>query len=452
MSTDKELFQADISDDALLNHLFEESASLNVYDKSVLNLAAGAPGPDLFEPLPDMMKKAVQHRMEIEMNNNNYLFQYGPTAGLWGMREALANFLTTMYGDKVQRENLILTCGATHGLHLLVSSMLVPNGVIFVEEYTYMIALQLFKEFPNFRIIEVPFTDKGVDVEKLNSIAKDIKKDTNYNTSEYKPFWAIFYTIPNFHNPTGVLLPPDKCKQLVNVARELDILVVCDDVYNLLYYGDEKSPPARLFSYDRPDEDGYSKGHVVSNGSFSKILAPGFRIGWMEVPQRLAVKFRLSGIMQSGGSVNNVMFGIVQSLIELGLMEKHCDWFRAVYADRMKVFCGILERHLPDGCSFERAQGGFFIWLKVPVDAGPFLAWCAKRGGPGAVPAIRFRLSSLSTSYSKAAGDVTKSTNSDGASTSQALRLTIAFHNSATLAKAAEDLCNKLKTYMKETS
>lgn len=117
----------------------------------------------------------------------------------------------------------------------------------------------------------------------------------------------------------------------------------------------------------------------------------------------------------------------------------------------MKVFSSTLEKHLPAGCSFEHAQGGFFIWLKVPIDAGPFLVWCAKRGGPGAVPAIRFRLSSLSTSYSKVAGDVTKSTNSGSALTSQALRLTIAFHDAETLAKAAEDLCTKLKTYMKET-
>lgn len=123
----------------------------------------------------------------------------------------------------------------------------------------------------------------------------------------------------------------EKCKFLVDVARKLDMIVVCDDVYNLLYYGDDKNPPARLFSYDNPKDEDYKGGNIVSNGSFSKILAPGFRVGWLEAPQRVVTKLKKSGLLQSGGSVNNVMFGIIQSIIELGKMEKHLDWYIQVY-------------------------------------------------------------------------------------------------------------------------
>jgi DNA-binding transcriptional MocR family regulator len=133
----------------------------------------------------------------------------------------------------------------------------------------------------------------GVDVDKLYEIVAKIKLENDWNVSADKPFWAMFYTIPNFHNPTGTLLPPSKCKSLVKAARDLDFLIACDDVYNLLYYTDEEHPPPRLFSYDDPKSDEY-KGHVISNGSFSKILAPGFRVGWMEMSPRLVSRFKQS--------------------------------------------------------------------------------------------------------------------------------------------------------------
>lgn len=128
-----------------------------------------------------------------------------------------------------------------------------------------------------------------------------------------------------------IIMITEKCKSLVEVVRKLDMVVVCDDVYNLLYYGNDENPPARLFSYDDPRDENYKGGNIISNGSFSKILAPGFRVGWLEAPQRIVTKLKQSGILQSGGSVNNVMFGIVQSLIELGKMEKHLDWYNQIY-------------------------------------------------------------------------------------------------------------------------
>ena len=99
----------------------------------------------------------------------------------------------------------------------------------------------------------------------------------------------MFYTIPTFHNPTGVVLSEDKSKRLIQMARKYDMIIVCDDVYNMLHYGKDSKAPKRLFAYDDPNDPDY-KGNVVSNGSFSKILGPGYRVGWMEMCSRLEKK------------------------------------------------------------------------------------------------------------------------------------------------------------------
>ncbi|PNF38871.1 hypothetical protein B7P43_G09905 [Cryptotermes secundus] len=261
------------------------------------------------------MKKEEEHA---------YLFQYGITSGLWEFREELAKFLSAKYGDKVHRQNLILTCGATHGLQMILTTIVQPNGVIFVEEASYMIALDALKQFSGMKMVTVPIDSEGVDIAAMENIVREEKSKGSWNVTEEKPFWAVFYTIPIFHNPTGITLPKKRCEALVRAARSLDFLVVCDDVYVLLHYGNAVHPPKRLFAYDATLE-GYAGGHVISNCSFSKIMAPGVRVGWLEAPARLINTFRASGYLRSGGGVNQYMAGLITSLLELGLEERLLD-------------------------------------------------------------------------------------------------------------------------------
>lgn len=150
-----------------------------------------------------------------------------------------------------------------------------------------------------------------VDIEKFDEIINnEMKKNNNYLITNDKIFWAMFYTIPTFHNPTGTSLPPgemniqflillaryinfiynfilESCKKIVDLARKYSIVVVCDDVYNLLSYNDS-SPPHRLFYYDDKNDVDYKGGNVISNGSFSKILSPAIRLGWLECSPRVS--------------------------------------------------------------------------------------------------------------------------------------------------------------------
>ncbi|XP_066995067.2 2-aminoadipate transaminase [Anabrus simplex] len=412
-------------EDPYLRHLFDGTPN-NVYSTEVTNLSAGAPGPDLLKLCTDSFTEATLHRMEKE-KEYAYLFQYGITSGLWEFRQELAKFLTKHYGEEVHREDLILTCGATHGLQLVMTTFLYPNSVIFVEEVTYMIALETFKQYPWMKVVPVPITAEGVDAEALEKIASREKKKGTWNCSAERPFWAMFYTIPLFHNPTGVTMSESTCKKVIKIARELDFVVLCDDVYNLLYYGDDL-PPKRLIAYDA-EMDGMCGGHVISNGSFSKILAPGVRIGWLELPSRLALILRKSGILLSGGACNNYMSGIVTSLLELGLQDKHLSLLKDTFKERLIALCDALDKNLPQGCSYRRPKGGYFVWLELPVSVNStdFNAWCQKKYKIGAFPGHRFSCEGKYHNY---------------------LRLGIAFHSREVLECSAVKLCSALSEYL----
>lgn len=159
------------------------------------------------------------------------------------------------------------------------------SGVVFVDEVTYMIALDVFASYPSIQVVALPLTKDGTDIEAFRKLIKEHK----FTPKDGKIFWGIYYTIPTFHNPTGLLFSEEVCKRLLELSREYDFLIACDDVYNLLHYCDESSPK-RLFSYDKIEDSDF-KGNVISNGSFSKILSPGIRVGWMECPPRCVAAF-----------------------------------------------------------------------------------------------------------------------------------------------------------------
>ncbi|XP_078052519.1 2-aminoadipate transaminase isoform X2 [Augochlora pura] len=415
-------------EDPPLRHLFDGTSIFNVYNEAAINLSVGAPGPDLLQDLPDMIQLATNHKLEEERKEGKYyLFQYGPSAGLWEYRDELAKFLTRRYGDPVRRENLILSCGATHGLQVLLNTVLSPNGVIFVEEVTYMIALDVFKQFPLVKIVTVPMKNDVVDLDAFEKIVAKEKSKGEFLLTDEKIFWAMFYTIPTFHNPTGSTMPPESCKKLVEIARNYSMLVTCDDVYNLLYYGDGY-PPHRLYYYDDPEDAGYKGGNIISNGTFSKILSPAIRCGWIECPPRVTKILRSSGILHSGGGVNNYVSGVIASLLHLGLEDMYLDKLIKIYKERLTTLCDVLNRHLPSCCSFQRPEGGYFVWLHLPLgmNGSDFIKWCQENHKVSAIPGVRFSYPGKCDNH---------------------VRLSIAFHGKEILRKASQVFCTCLLYY-----
>ncbi|KAL0108156.1 hypothetical protein PUN28_015030 [Cardiocondyla obscurior] len=416
--------------DPYLRHLFDGDPIFNVYKKDAINLSVGAPGPDLLKHCIEMLDKATRHRLEEEEKEGKYyLFQYGITAGLWECRDELAKFLSKRYGSSVLRQQLILTCGATHGLQTLLNTVLSPNGIIFVEEVTYMIAIDAFKQFPLMQIVSVPMKDDTIDLDVLEKKIIEEKAKGSFFLNDQKIFWAMFYTIPIFHNPTGMTLSPDKCKRLVEIARNNSILVVCDDVYNLLYYG-QGFPPRHLFSYDDPKDGNYKGGNIVSNCSFSKIFSPAIRFGWTECSPRVVNIIRNSGIMCSGGGVNHYVSGLIASLLHEHLEDEYLDKITTIYKERLNTLCSTLDRFLPSCCSYQRPEGGYFVWIHLPsdIDATKFITWCQKEYKISAIPGTRFSYTGEAKNF---------------------FRISIGFHAKEILASAVEILCKGLLKYIR---
>ncbi|EDV96973.1 2-aminoadipate transaminase [Drosophila grimshawi] len=407
-----------------LKHLFDGGA-WNVYEPDILNLGVGAPGTDLLEPCCDIFQQATAHKMKDEKQNKSLLFQYGPTSGCYEVRNEIAKYFSKMYNNPVSSEDLIITTGATQGLHFVLSTLIDFNGYIFVDEFTYMIALDSMKHFTSLQIVPLKLNEDGVDLNDL-----EVKVSERQFKSESKEFWAIYYTIPTYHNPTGILFSPTVCRGIVQLARKFDFLVLCDDVYNILHYG-EKPLLSRLFAYDEQTDADYV-GNVISNGSFSKIIGPGVRLGWLEVPPRIKPQLDRSGIINSGGCFNNYTSGILGSLFELQLAQPHIERLHTAYQERMLATTAVLETDLPESCHFLTPTGGYFIWIRLPdqLDARDFLAYSLQHEKISFIAGTRFAV--------------------EEGKGKQFFRLSIAFHDKAKLADGTRRLCLALRTFMKK--
>ncbi|XP_035786406.1 uncharacterized protein YER152C-like isoform X2 [Anopheles albimanus] len=408
------------------NHLFDGGV-LNVYDQHIANLSAGAPGPDLLQRSAELLCRATEIRTKHELETNAFLFQYGPSIGTTEFRESLASFLSAGYHAEVNKSDLVQTSGATSGLHLILSTLVDLAGVVFVDEYTYMIALTLISQFSTMKIVSVPLQNDGPDMARLEELVQK-----HQFAPSGKLFWGVYYTIPTFHNPTGIVFSEDKCQRLITLARNSDILIACDDVYNLLHYTNpEQAPPKRLFAYDIEGLgkiDGW-RGNVISNGTFSKILSPGIRLGWMECPPRCVEEFRKSGVLQSGGAANNYMGGVVSTMIQQGLAQKQLKLYSSHYAERLQAMLDTLEANLPKECTFSRPEGGYFVWIRFPehIDCAEMNKYSMEKYRVSAVPGIRFSVTGEARNF---------------------IRLTFAFHSADYLRKSVATFCEAARDYM----
>ena len=329
----------------------------------MIHLGIGQPDPSLL-PLA-LMKKAAEHRL---CNNDTSLLAYGAETGDGYFRLTLAQFLSEHYHKHVAADDLFITSGASQGLDLICTLFTKPGDTIFVEEPSYFLALHIFRDH-GLNIIGLPMDEAGLIVEILEE-----------NIAQHNP--AFLYTIPTFHNPSSITLSASRRERLVHLSQEHNLLIVADEVYHLLAYN--TAPPQPLANYT-------DVGTIFSIGSFSKILAPGLRLGWIQANQPLLDRLVKSGLLKSGGGLNPFTSKLVQSALELGLQLDHLANLKAVYGHRMIFLSAALRRHLGSSASFREPSGGFFIWLGLPeqVDAEALLSE-ASRHNVGYQPGVRF--------------------------------------------------------------
>ncbi|XP_072037284.1 2-aminoadipate transaminase-like [Amphiura filiformis] len=342
--------------------------------KGMWCLNFGGPGVQMTRQTVAVMKEAAAKRLTEEAAAEGELMQYGNTRGDPKYRIELAKFLTKMYGAPVDRDDILCTAGATHGLYTLCTQLFKAGDIVFVEDPTYFLAQVIFRKDCQFTMVPVPTDDKGMDMEALDRLMTEYKDKGVTKTSEKTPYRSLIYLVPCFQNPTSRCMAPERCQRVVQLARKHESLIVCDDVYNTLSWipkpdGSFDDPPQGLFAYDKKTDTDYKGGHVVSNGSFSKFMGPGLRLGWYEAPTRLHAILREGGFLDSCGGFNQFTGGIMGTAMELELVEKHINNIRKYYQDAVGAVCQVLRQKMPKGTKFHEPQGGFFIWIELPDGA-----------------------------------------------------------------------------------
>jgi DNA-binding transcriptional MocR family regulator len=302
----------------------------------VIDFGAGQPSLHLL-PLAFLREAAADR---LNRDEPGYL-AYGAVAGDGFFRNVLADFLSTHYRMPVDYGDLFITGGASQGLDLVCTLFSRPGDTIFVEEPSYFLALRIFADH-ELNIVGLPMDDRGLIVEAVEQ-----------KLAQHAP--AFLYTIPTFHNPSSATLAADRRSRLVQLSREHNFPIVADEVYHLLTYAE--APPAPLASY-------VDSGPVISLGSFSKIMAPGLRLGWIQAAADTVKRFADCGLVDSGGSLNHLTSGVMRSAIELGLLEKQLTKLKTVYRERKIALSNALRELLPDTVRFVEPDGGFFIWLE----------------------------------------------------------------------------------------
>lgn len=326
------------------------------YDPLATVQAAGPPGTISFiyglpDPITFPAEELRQAAVEVLRQRPELALQYGPEQGYGPLIDYLRARLAREEGLALERPQMMLSGGSAQALDHVCTLFTRPGDVVLVEAPTYHETLQLFRDH-GLRPLQVAIDEDGLRVEvlaeRLAALARRGERA------------RLLYTIPNFQNPTGITLAATRRRPVMELAERYDLLVVEDDVYRDLAY--EGQVPDSLLSLDLKK----GAGRVLRIGSFSKILAPGVRMGWLIGPPGLVERLIGSGLRSMGGGANPLVANILATCCQSGLLEPHIERLRGLYRERRDAMLAALVAHMPEGVTWTRPGGGFFIWLSLP--------------------------------------------------------------------------------------
>jgi len=307
----------------------------------IISFAGGLPNPKAF-PVEDI-REIVNKLMD---ENGPNTLQYGTTQGLEEFREEIARFVGHM-GIETDAEQVLITVGSQQALDIVGKVFIDRGDVAIVGLPTYLGAINAFYAY-GANMVGVPLDEHGMKVDVLEETIKKLKADGKRV--------KLIYTVPTFQNPAGVELSEERRKRMLELAMEHDILVVEDEPYSLLRFEGEPLKP--LKHYD-------TEGYVVYLGTFSKILAPGFRLAYVIAPDSLSNKMEMA---KQSMDLCTPPFTqhIAYHYIRNGYMKKHIPRIIEMYRRKRDIMLDAMDEHFPDGCSWTRPRGGMFLWAELP--------------------------------------------------------------------------------------
>lgn len=335
---------------------------------AVRNLFSAATRPDIISlsgGMPDVsllpasaVRKAA--RAACDDSVRAVALQYGGTDGRIELRRVFSELMRDE-GVRCKPENIMVTTGAQEALDLLGKTFIDPGDIIIAEGPTYLGALQAFSAYePDVRCI--PFDDRGMRMDLLEQELQSIGHDN--------PRLKFLYTIPNFQNPGGVTMVPERRKRLLELAREYNFIVMEDDPYGRLRYDGGHVLPLKALSDD-----------VIYLGTISKVFAPGLRCGWIAAPTGVLSKINLvkQGTDLCGSSFDQVL---VEHYFRDTPWQRTLQKFVKTYRTRRDAMLKALEEYFPPEASWTHPEGGFFVWVTLPsyVDASSMLSTALEYG------------------------------------------------------------------------
>lgn len=305
----------------------------------VVSLAGGMP---YVSALPnDLIRDAFEGVMSTQ---GPTALQYGSGQGVPALRERI---LDVMAEEKISAsvDDIVTSTGSQQAIDMIAKLFLDPGDVVLAEAPSYVGAIGVFRSYQA-RTVHVAMDENGLIPEALReAIAEQRALGRTIK---------LLYTVPNFHNPAGVTLSAGRRSEVLEIARSNGILVVEDNPYGLLYFDEAPPPPIRSL-----DDEG-----VVYLGSFSKTLAPGFRVGWAVAPHAIKEKLVLAAesAILSPSSFNQL---VVNRYLETADWRAQISTFRGVYRERKEAMIGALGEFLPE-LSWTDPTGGFYVWVTLP--------------------------------------------------------------------------------------
>lgn len=319
----------------------------------IISFAGGLPAPEVF---PKGKISWVSAKVLEEYGQS--ALQYSNTEGLTALRKQIIGRMETKMGvSGLTLDNIAMVSGSQQGLDFVGKIFCNKGDVVFVEKPTYLAAINTFHSYEA-RIVEIEMDEDGIVIEDLK------KKLAIYPEAKF------LYTIPDFQNPTGISMPLYRKIQLMEAVRGTPLMIIEDSPYTELRYEGSRTPT--LLSLD-------DEGRVIYLGTFSKILAPGFRLGWMiadkEIISRVIIAKQAADLQP-----NTLTQYIASEFLDVTDIEEHIKEIIKVYGHRRDVMLNCLEKYMPKEVSWTHPNGGLFLWITFPtnVDSKELLKECIK--------------------------------------------------------------------------
>ncbi len=312
-------------------------------DPNVISFAGGLPNPDYFPVAP--LRAAAD---KVFAHHGARALQYAPTLGSQELRQFIADRYKTTCGLDVSADDILITNGSQQGLELVAKILLDPGDHVILESPSYLGGIQAFSLFQP-RFVTTPLRDDGPDTAVLAQHAAH-------------PQAKLFYALPNFQNPTGITYSAAKREEVVAILNENQLFFIEDDPYRELRFMGEDLPP--LTMYGEPEAaSGRERAFLL--GSFSKIVAPGFRMGWIVAQPELMDKLIIAK-QASDLHSNYVSQLILLQYLQDNDLDAHIATIKAAYGRQRALMVAMIEELFPANVQFTLPEGGMFLWITLP--------------------------------------------------------------------------------------